>query len=93
MNTDAKRGLKKSVLFFSTLAIAVLHFSGLHGSMGLHGVHRELFFIPILLASFWFGLRVCRQSLQPQPHCSYVHESKIGRRQLVVSCCNPSKLF
>lgn len=57
MNIDAKRGLKKSVLFFSTLAIAVLHFSGLHGSMGLHGVHRELFFIPILLASFWFGLK------------------------------------
>tara|TARA_Y100001954_G_scaffold239591_1_gene316154 strand:+ start:27341 stop:28342 length:1002 start_codon:yes stop_codon:yes gene_type:complete len=56
MSSPQKKGLKKHVLLFSIFAIAALHFSGLHGSLGLHGVHRELFFIPIILASFWFGL-------------------------------------
>nr|WP_287410227.1 HAMP domain-containing sensor histidine kinase [Pseudodesulfovibrio sp.] len=57
MNKIAKHGIKMYVLIFSIVAIAGLHFSGLHGSLGLHGVHRELFFIPILLAAFWFGLK------------------------------------
>ncbi len=30
-----------------------------HGSqLGLHILHQQLFFIPLILASFWFGLRV-----------------------------------
>jgi signal transduction histidine kinase len=36
--------------------ISLLHYSTLHGTLGVHIPHRELFFIPILLASFWFGL-------------------------------------
>ncbi|AMK11260.1 sensor histidine kinase [Pseudodesulfovibrio indicus] len=57
MSNIRKEGLKKYVLLLSIVAISILHFSGLHGSIGLHGIHRELFFIPILLASFWFGLK------------------------------------
>ena len=37
--------------------ISVLHYGAIRGNLGLHILHRELFFIPILLASFWFGLR------------------------------------
>jgi signal transduction histidine kinase len=37
--------------------ISVLHYGAIKGDLGLHILHRELFFIPILLASFWFGLK------------------------------------
>lgn len=37
--------------------ITVLHYGIIHGNPELHILHRELYFIPILLASFWFGLR------------------------------------
>lgn len=37
--------------------ISVLHYSAIKGNIGMHILHRELYFIPILLASFWFGLR------------------------------------
>ena len=38
--------------------ITILHYSTGHGNMVLHILHRELYTIPILLASFWFGLRI-----------------------------------
>jgi class 3 adenylate cyclase len=40
-----------------TLLAAYLHYRSDHGSLGLHLMHRELFFVPIILAAFWFGLR------------------------------------
>jgi signal transduction histidine kinase len=38
------------------IIITILHYGSLHGKLASHIPHRELFFIPILLASFWFGL-------------------------------------
>jgi hypothetical protein len=43
------------ILIFITM-ITILHYGTLHGQLGQHIPHRELFFIPILLASFWYGL-------------------------------------
>ncbi len=40
------------------LIISLLHYGAIKGNVGLHLLHRELYFIPILLASFWFGLKV-----------------------------------
>ena len=36
--------------------VTILHYSTIHGKLGMHIPHRELYFIPILLASYWFGL-------------------------------------
>jgi signal transduction histidine kinase len=38
------------------IVITLLHYGTLHGKLATHIPHRELYFIPILLASFWFGL-------------------------------------
>jgi signal transduction histidine kinase len=38
------------------IIITILHYGTLHGKLVSHIPHRELYFIPILLASFWFGL-------------------------------------
>ncbi len=38
-------------------AAAVLHFIPIPGQWGVHSLHRELFFFPLLLAAFWFGLK------------------------------------
>ena len=38
-------------------SISIVHIM-YHGSeMGFHILHQQLFFIPLILASFWFGLR------------------------------------
>ncbi len=39
------------------LIISLLHYGAIKGNIGLHLLHRELYFIPILLVSFWFGLK------------------------------------
>lgn len=36
--------------------VSILHYSTIHGKLGMHIPHRELYFIPILLAGYWFGL-------------------------------------
>lgn len=41
-----------------TIIITVFHYGTGHGNIVLHVLHRELYTIPILLASFWFGLRI-----------------------------------
>jgi class 3 adenylate cyclase len=38
--------------------ISFLHYTPLPGYIGSHILHRELYFIPILMASFWFGLKI-----------------------------------
>ena len=56
MNIQSK--LFKIVLIAALIVIiSVLHYGAIRGNLGLHILHRELFFIPILLASFWFGLK------------------------------------
>ncbi len=55
---------RRIAMFIKTVTIALLlgsisavHFM-YHGSdMGFHIFHQQLFFIPLILASFWFGLR------------------------------------
>lgn len=41
-----------------SVVITILHYSTAGSHMGLHMLHRELYFIPIILAGFWFGLRI-----------------------------------
>ncbi|WP_163339844.1 ATP-binding protein [Desulfopila sp. IMCC35008] len=48
---------KGTIVFVLILAISFLHMQTVQSEYGLHILHRELFFIPIILASFWFGLR------------------------------------
>ena len=55
--STTKQSLKISLIAAMVAVISILHYSGIHGNMELHILHRELFFVPILLASFWFGLR------------------------------------
>ena len=52
-----KESLKIALIAALVVVTSILHYSNIHGNMELHILHRELFFIPILLASFWFGLR------------------------------------
>lgn len=39
-----------------TVAISIFHFAS-PNRMGIHMIHRELFFVPIILSCFWFGLK------------------------------------
>ncbi|QGY41438.1 hypothetical protein GM415_15370 [Pseudodesulfovibrio cashew] len=55
--SSRKISMKKYILVLTIAAASVLHFSGIHGPFSYHGLHRELFFIPILLAAYWFGLK------------------------------------
>jgi len=38
------------------LIVTILHYSTMHHDIASHIAHRELYFIPILLSSFWFGM-------------------------------------
>jgi len=52
-----KKSLEIVLIATLVLVISILHYSKIHGNMELHILHRELFFIPILLTCLWFGLR------------------------------------
>jgi hypothetical protein len=52
----SKAGIKIGFIFVLILFITVLHYSTMHGELGHHIAHRELYFIPIILYSFWFGM-------------------------------------
>ena len=56
MNIQSKP-FKIVLIAVLVIIISVLHYGAIRGNLGLHILHRELFFIPILLASFWFGLK------------------------------------
>lgn len=48
--------LNKKILIGSLLfIITLLHITASHSNMALHVLHRELYFLPILLSAFWFG--------------------------------------
>jgi signal transduction histidine kinase len=53
-----KNDFKIVVIAALVAAITLLHYRAIPGHPGLHILHRELYFLPILLASFWFGLKV-----------------------------------
>ncbi|WP_027191446.1 ATP-binding protein [Fundidesulfovibrio putealis] len=40
------------------LAVTALHYGSVSDHSAFHLLHRELYFIPILLAGFWFGLKI-----------------------------------
>jgi signal transduction histidine kinase len=48
--------VKIAIIIVLVVVISILHYSTIHGTIGVHIPHRELYFIPILLAGFWFGL-------------------------------------
>ncbi len=58
MDEHGAGGGKWVIIVLAVMAVSVLHFGSPVGDMGMHAVHRELYFIPILLAAFWFGLRM-----------------------------------
>jgi len=47
---------KTGLIVMLVAVVTILHYSTIHGKLGMHIPHRELYFIPILLASYWFGL-------------------------------------
>lgn len=57
MMDTTKQSLQLVLIATLVVVISILHYSRIHGNMELHILHRELFFIPILLTCFWFGLR------------------------------------
>jgi signal transduction histidine kinase len=52
-----KKASKIGLVVLIILIVTILHYSSVHGTLRAHITHRELYFIPILLASFWFGLK------------------------------------
>jgi signal transduction histidine kinase len=52
-----KQPIKIGLIAVIILIVTILHYSSDHGGLGSHIAHRELYFIPILLCSFWFGLK------------------------------------
>lgn len=49
--------LKICIIILLLAVVAVIHHLPIHGFLGKHILHRELFFFPIVLAGLWFGLR------------------------------------
>jgi len=49
--------MKTISIVLLTIAISVFHYGAIKGNVQLHIVHRELYFFPILMAAFWFGLK------------------------------------
>ncbi|WP_300458339.1 ATP-binding protein [Desulfobacula sp.] len=48
---------KTFIIVILTIGIALFHLTGSETHMGTHMIHRELFFFPIILSCFWFGLK------------------------------------
>jgi signal transduction histidine kinase len=50
------RGWRIALVGLLVIIITTLHYSTLHHDLASHIAHRELYFIPILLSSLWFGI-------------------------------------
>lgn len=48
---------KQFIIIIITIAISLFHLTASNSEMWGHAIHRELFFIPIILSCFWFGLK------------------------------------
>ena len=55
--SEKTKPYKISLIIAFTALITVMHYATIREHPGYHFLHRELYFIPILLTSFWFGLR------------------------------------
>ena len=51
------KSLKAGIVVLLLIVVAVIHHLPIHGLLGKHILHRDLFFIPIVMAALWFGLR------------------------------------
>lgn len=49
--------LKTVILALLVGSISIVHMTYAGSEMGFHILHQQLFFIPLILASFWFGLQ------------------------------------
>lgn len=49
--------IKTGIIVLLLAAVAVVHHLPIHGFLGTHILHRELFFFPIVMAGLWFGLK------------------------------------
>jgi signal transduction histidine kinase len=52
-----KKTAKTGLIVILISIVTVLHYSMAYGTLGAHIAHRELYFVPILLSSLWFGLK------------------------------------
>ncbi len=57
MHTNRQEIIQFSIITGVVLLITMLHYFTRRGDIHLHVVYRELYFLPIILAGFWFGLR------------------------------------
>ncbi|TRZ75182.1 MAG: sensor histidine kinase [Deltaproteobacteria bacterium] len=48
---------RRVVVFLMIAVVTVLHYSTMGSHIAYHILYRELFFIPIILMSFWYGLK------------------------------------
>jgi signal transduction histidine kinase len=55
-NSSTRTWLKKSIILIFVLAITALHFSTSTHNMYLHQIYQRSYYIPIVLASFWFEI-------------------------------------
>jgi len=51
------RNLKISLIAVLIGGILILHYTTIHAQVFRHAVYRMLFYLPLVLGSFWFGLR------------------------------------
>jgi len=86
MNSDDVKLLKAGLIVSLVTAVTVLHYYGTNGDMEMHVLHRELYFIPILLASFWFGLKhgLLTAVVISLIYAPYIFLSRYGNHSVVV---------
>jgi signal transduction histidine kinase len=58
IKVDSMNSFKAIIITCMVLGISFLHMTTVPAKYGLHILHSELFFIPIILTSFWFGMRI-----------------------------------
>jgi class 3 adenylate cyclase len=51
------KAIKICIIILLLAVVAVIHRLPIHGFLGKHILHRELFFFPIVMAALWFGLK------------------------------------
>ena len=57
MQINKKKSLQMVVVFVLIFLVTILHYLTRQEDTVLHVLYRELYFLPIILAGFWFGLR------------------------------------
>jgi len=56
--SERTKFLKIALISALVAVVTLLHYVVIGEHLGLHILHRELYFIPIILASYWFGLKL-----------------------------------